>query len=432
MPAPFLIETDWQGCEHGPPEDRETAAMLRIVIGAQVATRVEDGWSGSIHDRVHLSAFPLALWFARSWWRLRWEALPLFGEPAASWRMAHDMPAAGHGFLWPPLRFASDGECIDAVCTPTRPNGPEIIRYLAGFTTIIDANAFEHGIDGFIERVIARMDRRSAAETDLHRLWGEVRAERSDPGVSAWRRIEARLGYDPDEGPATLMEELHDLAAETGDAALDEVASGLARNRPCESLARLRTAVSGPVTDGRITVTRNIGPVPVLHAKPWMRGYALARSARCAWNMPEDRVTDDTLSDLFGISAKILSAKRLPLARPPFGVAVEQGDCRLKTVFWKRNPIGLRFEAARYLADWLLAPQDDHWLPVTDAKTIRQKLQRAFAVEFLCPIRALEGFLDGDLSEDRIEDAALHFGVSERAIRWHLKNAGDLTPESAS
>ena len=90
--------------------------------------------------------------------------------------------------------------------------------------------------------------------------------------------------------------------------------------------------------------------------------------------------------------------------------------------FRKRNRAGLRFEAARLLCDELIAPDSDKWLPATDSRTSRQKIQRAFAAELLCPINSLDEFLSGDYTPERIEDAAEHFGISPLAISSHLAN----------
>ena len=59
-------------------------------------------------------------------------------------------------------------------------------------------------------------------------------------------------------------------------------------------------------------------------------------------------------------------------------------------------------------------------------KTIDKIRQRAFAAEFLCPIEALLARLDDDLSDDAIEEAADHFGVSERTAQSQLVNHGYL------
>src|SRR5215472_12351740 len=113
MAERFSVELAWLPSGQGLKEDQLTAAALRIAFPEGIATRVRDMWSQTDLESVHVSAYPLALWFASSWWRLRWE--PSTGRYSTDWLMSHDVRAAGHGFIWPPLRFESDGEFIEAL-----------------------------------------------------------------------------------------------------------------------------------------------------------------------------------------------------------------------------------------------------------------------------------------------------------------------------
>jgi hypothetical protein len=70
-----------------------------------------------------------------------------------------------------------------------------------------------------------------------------------------------------------------------------------------------------------------------------------------------------------------------------------------------------------------LQHREDPWLPATDAATGRQKLQRAFAAEFLCPIAGLARIVGDDTSEDAIEEAAGRYGVSVLTAWNHLQNS---------
>ena len=85
---------------------------------------------------------------------------------------------------------------------------------------------------------------------------------------------------------------------------------------------------------------------------------------------------------------------------------------------------GRRFEAGRLLADRLLAGTDDKLRPATGAATYRQKMQRAFAAELLCPVESLLDVLADDFSEDARTTAAELFGVSPLAVTAVLANNG--------
>jgi len=79
------------------------------------------------------------------------------------------------------------------------------------------------------------------------------------------------------------------------------------------------------------------------------------------------------------------------------------------------------------IADGLVAPDGERLLPATAAKTSRQKFQRSFAQEFLCPSKALLERLGSSPPEDEdIENAAQYFEVSPLLVRSKLANEGIL------
>ena len=155
----FSIDVSWLPGSDSSPAVRESAAALRISIGDEAVTRVNDLWSRSVQDQVRVSAYPLAMWVASSWWRLRWEAQPFNREPDLSWRMSHEVPAAGHGFLWPSLTFASDGEQINARCHRSNPLSDEQVLYLSDLNQSISVLRFEKELDSFVELVLAKGSR---------------------------------------------------------------------------------------------------------------------------------------------------------------------------------------------------------------------------------------------------------------------------------
>jgi len=414
----FGIDAHWIEASDGIPEERFTAAELTISIGGKIATRVDDDWSKSVRSNVRLAAYPLALWIASSWWRLRWE--PYRADPDLAWRMAHDMPTAGAGFVWPPLRLASDGEGMlcSTLPTPDRPTEP--IRYLAQLNETVPVEDVESHLGGFIELVLARLEALGLPKTDLHTLWKDVQSERNDPHVRGERRLEALLGFEPEEAPRALLDHMAELRANVGASALDEIAPACAGPDPAKALEHIRHVAGSAGITARLQILARgdyDGPV-------WERGWQAAKEARDKVGVPGDIVSNETLCDCLGISTKAFN--QLTQERFPIGLAV-RGKRSQRLIFRKRNPEGWRFEAARFLAEQAFAPTTDTWLPTTDADTARQKVQRAFAAEFLCPIARLEEFLNGNRSPERVEDAASHFRVSELAIRSHLANHGLLT-----
>ena len=80
-----------------------------------------------------------------------------------------------------------------------------------------------------------------------------------------------------------------------------------------------------------------------------------------------------------------------------------------------KRPSSRRFGLARLMADHIASAAEDALLPATRLKTERQKFQRAFAQEFLCPFDALNehlGYPDAEMVDEfAIHDAAEHFDV---------------------
>jgi hypothetical protein len=430
----FSISAEWISPGHRPEEIGQTSALLTIKCGDHFATRNEDEWSRSVHSFACLSCYPLALWFAACWWRLRWEPTPN-AVPSVEWRMAHELPAAGYGFLWPTLAFDSDGESIVVACRPTDLISQEPVRYLERFTMSVDRRIFEKAIGDFVNLVVARLSAVGIHKSELHAVWREVIQERGDPEMSFNRRVEAGLGFDPGEAPQGMLENFRMLSQEAGEAASFEIALALPRNSSEGQLRELQELARSTGIAGEIQA-----PAPLLALArdaayqdyaPWERGWLLARRARSVWGLHLEPMSDAAFSEILG--ADITKAANAAIdGRIPIGVAVRSrpGSDHLKFHFRRSNYTGRRFEAARLLADHLLAPSKDRWLPETDVKTARQKIQRAFAAEFLCPIEGLRGFLDNDFSGYAIENAGFHFGVSPLAVRSHLANNGVISPDS--
>ena len=426
MNSEMVIQLDWLPPFQGTAEVQRTSATIEIRFGGDNATRFEDAWSQSVQQGARVSAYPLALWLASSWWRIRWEPLPSRirlmpeGLPAdTDWRMSHELPAAGYGFIWPLLTFASDGEAILVNCRPSGALSNEPVRYLSEFDVFVPASDFERATDKFMELVLRRLD--SLGKTELHVLWSEVLAERADPTQSAARKFEARLGYEPDEAPETLVQRLLEIAFEAGSDAADEIAPVCSGSNPTGTLNEVVDLVSRPGVVGRVAV-----PTDQLVANgrtpPWQRGRRLATSVRESLGLGSRPLDDKTLADLLQISSDHFNAEAQWTNPAPLGLAVRTGDSgELKLLFRKRNRPARRFEAARFIADHLCT-RSDRWLPITDSATARQKVQRAFAAEFLCPIESLREYLGNEFLPEAFEDAAEHFGISEMAVKSHLAN----------
>lgn len=413
--------------------------MFGLKVGDISLTRNEDAWSQTIRDTVLVSAYPLAAWMVSSWWRLLYEPLPPTGvKPSVNWRMAHELTAANQGFIWPRVILASDTESMQIWSTASNTADQQSVRYLNGLDRPLPINLleFEHQAKTFIEVVIYRLNATEILETPLASLWKEVQEEFSEPYSSRYRRCEAELGFDPDECPENLVEDALRLADQMGSNTFSEVAPAYSQDiseaKPLSAKIAELTQESG--LDGKPEVSMGQSISQGFSKAPWEKANEVASYLRHELNVGEEPITDEKLYDLLGLKKTEYEAWSPPSQRH-ISIAVPLEKNGFKFHLRKKHPIAKRFELARFIGDYLLyGNHGDSWLANTDLRTSRQKYQRAFAAEFLCPLSSLQAYIDSDYySETTIEDAAEHFRVSSQAVESILSNNGLLhSPQSAS
>ena len=406
-------------------------AMLALHVGNVNLMKNQDIWSKTIRDTVLVSAYPLAMWFASSWWRLNWEPLPAHSiQPSLEWRMAHELAAAGHGFVWPKIIFASDREVMQIWAVSLGVDENQSVNYLNGLEipASVTLGNFRNCVEDFIKSVIERLSALENTKTDLPELWKIIQEENSEPETAKYRRLEAEMGFEPDECPGELMKKALELDQKIGTSTLSELAPIYGKSAPQKSLAAIEEIAESP---GLIGVPE-IPMYPSYESSlrqgaPWERAVAVARELRRGLPNPKGVLANAQLSELLGLDEDGVS-EWSPAMRNAATIALPRQRNEFKFIPRKTHPIGKRFELARIIGDYILTEgSKGQWLTSTDLGTSRQKFQRAFAAEFLCPIDSLREYLQNDFSEPAVEDAAHEFQVSQRTIESLLANNGLLS-----
>ena len=426
----FEIEiAGWLQRDFGDPVERLSLAEIVIRVGGVAITEVEDSEARTTRKGIRVSAPVLAEWLVANWWRLRWEA---DGE-GPSWRLSHEIGAAGNGYLWPDAMFVSSGGALRIRARPTRLGDSRSLRFLNGVDEDVPARDFENGVRDFVEAVISRTGSVAARTVDasLSTAWRELGEEIGDTTACFDRAIEARLGYDPGEAPPDLSGGLRRAADMAGRDALGELAVSSGRHvlqdfNKLWSDGRRRSRIV-PL---EIAPTLRQAVERARHAShaPWKQGVAAARSARREWFRPGDPLLTDDLADLCGAPREWIQEPAAGDDAPiPAGFRDAEGEGQLSIVLKKRHPVSRRFALARAIGDHLAIGERENLLPVTDSHTDRQKFQRAFAQEFLCPIEALRDALGTRRADDEfILDSAVRFEVSSHLVAYALENNGLL------
>ncbi|MDD3948822.1 MAG: hypothetical protein PHT43_05105 [Anaerolineaceae bacterium] len=354
---------------------------------------------------------------------MNYEPLPASGlRPALPWRMSHELGAANHGYVWPRVSFVPDGESMSIWAEPFSTPG-QSVNYTTGSEAakVMPLLEFQTEVDCFVEAVISRLLALGKSQADLLSLWSLIKEDRENNKSARRRQLEAQMGFDLDDCPEAIMREALRLQMTTGAAAMSEMAPIFGNN--ISDIARLQEQ---PGIQGKPQVRPADFEMPKLlrQALPWEQGMNLAKQLRKKYDIRTDCVADQALLDILGITLNQFE-NWLPVENLPVGLGRPDSPDTLTLLCRKRHPRARRFELARFLGD-VISPSasEEGWLVSSDLVTARQKRQRSFAAEFLCPIDALVAFLNGKYSESAQEEAAENFQVSEKTVETLLINHG--------
>ena len=427
------IESRWLGKtkrgfgdEFLPAQDEATLGELGIHVDQTCFTQALDRETNDLRETANLPACRLAEWLAWNWWRLRWEPSRRPAPPEPGWSQAHGMASIGGGWLWPNITIESDGSRIALIARPSEVVQTEPLYYKAEETGVIPSQAFEEGVGRFMVSVLDRLDGCSLGDADVHSIWHDLSLEREDPELSLYRRFEACLGHDPDEAPPELIERLIEEGHDLGLDAVSEVVAEDHQVVPKLQMAAREFGFDIFPDDGfrgfeasvRLPDEAPRHPGERGQVAAWRVGVEAARKLRQTEKLGESSISNPRLARLCGISEQVLSRSSVAGSLSFSLNTQDRGPGRL--VLRSRSRYGRRFDVARLLGDRLLAGCEERLRPATRASTYRQKMQRAFAAEFLCPLRSLLDFLGEDFSEDRRQDAAERFKVSPLVVTTML------------
>jgi len=405
-------------------EERQTRCELALTVNEHAVFRNEDRLNDhKVNRSMHVSTYPLAYWFATNWWRLCWESPR---KPShlndQEWLMSHNVGAAAAGYYWPNLTIASDGESVHLQQDATRETSAPL-RYLDTLSEWISIEEFERSVSGFIEQSLERLSSKKVLNTNLHQLWEEVTAERSDPLLFKQRRLEARLGFDPDEAPEALISQLLSMMSKHGESAVEEIAQAVGQQAP-ETLSALKEKLKDSFRL-EIPATESLHDLPTYTGTPWQRGYQLAGKLRELWALPKGKLDNQKFAECVSMPGEAI--QRSEHSAVPVALGRRNDPERIPFYLGKTRVEQRRFMLARLIGDAIITAPSESLLPCTDVGTARQKFQRAFAQEFLCPYSDVCEFLGTDSpGEEQKEAAAEHFEVSPFMISHIFENHGSL------
>ena len=416
--------------------EEATFGILEVLANGQCLTAGIARESNDLSRGPHVSGYHVAEWLAWNWWRLRWDSRPS-ADVEYEWAFSHCLSTIGEGYVWPNITISSDGVQAIVTSEPTADPAPGLYRYVGAPTSeVVAATELETAIDSFVQDMLGLLGS-ERVDTNLHRIWHDLKTEQQDVRATQLRRLEARLGMDPDEIPPEQIRSAIDAAKDMGPGAVDELAADagacgtaamlstkelVATAKDVGSDARPQDAVELHAHQNSYAHAGNMQTWAFGEVAAWRVGVNAAHALRQQEALGMEPIDNERLSALAGTSATILDREDVRPSPLSFMLAMG-GPARV--ALRSKWETGRRFDLARLLGDRLLG-QDEPLTPATRAYTYRQKAQRAFAAELLCPYDAICEFLDRDRSTERCDEAAGHFNVSSWVISSLLQNNDHL------
>jgi hypothetical protein len=408
----FTIECNWESAPGvRAPELRATWGELRIAVGDETATLVKERESpGQVRERIDVAAYPLAEWLALNWWALDTPShLPDYA--------GLNLAGAGDGFPWPAMTLRSDRQQMWIRATPHY-DASSRVRTLSSISAVLDADEVRRSLGRFIDSTVRRLEDVGISGTLLQDEWSVIQG--ADDDERQFATVAAAWGFDP----YNIGDDEAQLLLSAGEALHDEMLlADLARAVPFSALesaehwmhdALSREAPSLPRQQRSLPAVEPL--VSVSGAAPWREGYRRALSLREQLGLSlTHRVAIEDFVALTSVSA------------PPPGnieaLAKIDSDTASAVVGPNIDPLAPRgrFISARTLARRITDPQTRSSL-LTRSSRYTDKLERAFAAEFLAPAEGVREMLRGDFSEESQAHAAQAFGVSEFVIGHQIDN----------
>lgn len=443
MSGELTISLSTEELASGSSEEKATFGLFSVTANERLLTAGQDCESDELRHGPYVAGYPVAEWLSWNWWRLRWELGRPSGQDAGCrWDFAHRMATVGEGYAWPNITIFSDGLHSFLESEPSRNPGAVLFRYIgAQRREAVSMEELEAAVDGFVEDVLARLSDRGIRGTNLHRLWNDLVSEREDPEVTRFRRLEAQLGYEPDDiDEDALNDHLRD-AVILGEGALGEIAgdAALRGNRDDRMLfaseiadIALMSGFDGNMNDAVTLTEEAVLPQPGA-VRAWRVGESAARSLRDQLDLNGEAVSNLKLCEFAGTTSGVISDTHRRSDAISF-LLDGQGDSG-RVVLRSKWETGRRFELARLIGDRVIGREmhyaGERLLPATRTYSYRQKMQRAFAAEFLGPFVEVDQMLNGDYSEEAQNSVAEYFNVSPMTIRTQLVNRGYIELEDA-
>lgn len=419
----LTFTTDWQDGEglRG-AELAATFASLRIDVQGQPLTQVLDRRARTVRDHIFVPLYPIAEWLASNWWFLVHEHENRVKREDSAFRRRHSLGTSTDGYALPNLTIVASGGRT-SLTWGDHGQGWTAVRFLDRGSATVERDQFMQGCTEFIDRVIRRLLSHDISSTFLQEEWDAI--QNADEDEHAFCEMSAGLGWDPYDLDDSMRTQVVDLAERLGELGTEAVAviDSVEPSKDCSAL--LAAFEAAKPNELRLPRFKQRG-MEFRERPPWDVGYELARSARSEFGLDGKPIAStESLAQALGQDSRTLKRATKPLEQlSPLelvdGVVTRGASGNVALGLRERGDAGMRFLLCRALGE-VFYSQGDALL--TKGATARQRLNRAFAAEFLAPSASLaKRIVHPTVDGEQVDDLAEEFGVSTRVIQHQLEN----------
>ena len=421
----FTFSASW-------PRSDDDVAEIFLRLGDSVISRIADTQKGTIRDSFRASSTSLAFWLADNWWRLRWETIKDARFPSVDWRLRHELNSASGGALWPRAMIFSVGDRIAFAPSVGKSvvGGPQ--SYLDFAIKMVSADEYEQELDGLFNSVLDHCAN-TADGNALKTLLQQIDTERNDPELTAWRRLEACLGFDPDAAPDEVIDALVSLEDVAGEDGVEEAAHAQPGADAAQSLHSAIEAIRASELEVDLGLAKGLVGrwTAPSYASPWKMAEAAATKLRSIIGVPRGPLKQKIIEEIFKVRWEDLKSATATARKLPYGARIDN-ETKSRIALQNSDSSGRRFELVRQLGDAVWQRNTSFGI-VSRAKSDRQKFQRAFANSLLCPFDDLQRAIDvNNPTPKAMKSAAGKFGVHPSVVRIQLVYKGYLPFENTN
>ncbi|KAB1893827.1 hypothetical protein F6W69_07455 [Microbacterium oxydans] len=289
------------------------------------------------------------------------------------------------------------------------------VEFLSRISTVLDSEETLLELTRFVDATVRRLDEAAITGTLLQDEWAEIR--RASAEEREFATVAAAWGFDPYSMDEHVEQLLLQANATLGDSTL---LAEFARTGDLSSLPKAEAWLNAAAARSfaprqHALIETAVEPVRSIHdTVPWREGYKRARALREALGLSwSERAPVDDLVEVVSLATA-----------PPTNV-----DALVRTNSMMTGAIvapHLHAHSQRFLAARAIARRSTETgygvSLLTRESGYSDKVERAFAAEFLAPAQGISELLGGDFGEDSQLQVATALGVSPLVISHQISN----------